>query len=1764
MVDTLIAMLGQRVAAAPTHTAYRYVTSDLNDTSINYKELDAAAGRIAGRLQHLSKTSRTALLVYGSVGNFIEAFWGCIYAGIIAVPVPVSRERQSPLSSIAADCGAQVILTDAALAEEVGRIFEVSSADPPLVLDTSAIANEPAASWTARESQAGEVAYLQYTSGSTSAPRGVCVTHANVLSNLADIDEVFEHGSGDCCVSWLPHYHDMGLVYGILQPVFSGIPGVLLSPDVFMRNPLRWLKIISDYRATHSGAPNFGYDLCVRRSLHRDCNGLDLSRWRVAFCGAEQVRRETLVRFAAAFRAAGFRESSFYPAYGLAEATLKVTCRRKDRPVAYLDTPNGSGKLVRASCGWTSSRTRLRIVDPDRQAPCAAGEVGEIWVAGAGVAAGYWNRLKESRETFMAYLGGDGPFVRTGDLGLVHDDELFVIGRIKELIIARGRNLYPQDLEATAEAAHPSIRSGCVAAFAVEDEDEEGVVVVAEIRNATREEYRVAAETIRGALSEVHQVVPRSVILVKHGAVPKTTSGKIQRNLCRSRFLTGELQSIYELGMSTGGSSESDDLELMAKEVAKAESGRLIEVSEAYVMALVSKTTGQMAHDLDPGKTLVFLGLDSMGAAELEMALESTLGFRIRAAALLGGLSMRGLSEKIIEFLNSKTGEKRNAARLSDCEPAREEDCTAASVEQERLFLLEKGGLNSSALNIAAAVQIEGPLSIDKLQDALASVVQHHEILQTTFELRDEQVLQVRAPSTPVALSLVDLTRAEPSAANQITAYVRRELGKRFDLGCGGCLRVFLFRTAPGRHVLSVILHHIIGDAWSLRLLFEEIFRRYGVPALSPAIREPELPQYTQAVRWEHEYQEMSDTREHLAYWKQRLAQVPARTRIDASRLPHQGGQGTTESFDVSSATAALVAQFSRENGVTVFMTLLAVFAATLESLEQETPVIGVPVMGRRGHAEMGIIGPFSYPLPFVVDTPRGCIFRDLLASTRNQALALYEYQDISYATLARELGGDAVRFRFLLTMLPPSIEKNRVGELSVAPYFVEAGPLNLDVYAAATEFGDGLRLSFALSPEAAASKLSNVCDVYRSLLLAVLESPEKKIHELASAPFLPADPEQIVVSSTFTADPIADGIAFWMARLERNTRVLLAPLNQVYQQLLDPGSISRTNFRGVNVLVVRIEELIPSRNESERQQFIDAVKVAAFANSDALWVVVFCPSFAVEAEEIEECIAVRISAYDSVHVIRSRTLSRGAQGIAYRDQEADKLGALPYTSEFMVWVATKVARTIDAARRGAYKVIVLDCDYTLWNAICGELEDSAMELDPAYRFLQEFLVARHDDGMLLCLCSKNNPGDVEAVFQNNPTMPLGERHIVARRIGWTPKSEGILALSQELNLALDSFIFVDDDPVECAEVRRNLPQVLTLQLPSQPEAIQAFLENVWAFDVLKTTEEDRARPTLYRGEHLRSAAKGEAVSLEQFLDDLQLEVNIRPLAFESCLRVSQLSKRTNQFNLNGARYSEAELRRVLQSPTCRALIVSARDRFGDYGTIGGALCEMNGERFHIAGLWISCRALGRGIESKLMAEIGRIAAEEGYAQVSFGYVDTSRNVPIRIFLERLAGTQGTQSTFRIPVEVLTAERRIIVGDLADMRISPASSAEASGRANWQRVEQIATDFSDPARVARAMRVNRQPVNPPPGPTQRDGVERTLREIYESMLGYDKVGLHDDFFALGGDSLMAVRVLARINREFSIDLPLDVFFESEFTVAALAERVERSIAASAI
>ncbi len=1025
--STLVGLLRWKALHHPDQRIYTFlVDGETEKVHLTYGELDRQAQAIGVLLQNLGATGERALLLYPPGLEYIAGFFGCLYAGVVAVPAyppdPARLSRTLPrLQAMVVDARATLALTTAPILAMAQLVFEQAPDLGALQwLVTDNLGSGVEGGWQETAMTGDSLAFLQYTSGSTRTPRGVMLSHSNLLHNSRLISHAFGITPESVGVLWLPPYHDMGLIGGILQPVYSGIHCVLMSPLSFLQRPFRWLQAISRYEATISGGPNFAYDLCVRKITPEQRATLDFGRWRVAFNGSEPVRRETMERFVATFEPCGFRPEVFYPCYGLAEATLIVSGGLKDTPPVFhtVQKPalernqvvevaeEDESALTLVGCGRSLMDQEIVIVHPESRTETPPDQIGEIWLSGASVAQGYWDRAEETEQTFRARLAdtGAGPFLRTGDLGFLKDGELFVTGRLKDLLIIRGRNHYPQDIELTVERSHPAARPGCGAAFSVDVAGEERLVVVQEVYTDRQWDADEVIGAIRQAVAEVHEVQVYTVVLIQPRSIPKTSSGKIQRHACKAGFLAGTLDvvqvSVIDEAVPLRRRDSLTRETLLIKALLTIEPKDRQSLLESHVQDLVSQVLRLDPSQLDPQQPLNTLGLDSIMAVDLMSEIESSLGVTLSVESLFPEVTISQLASQMLARLIAHFPEP-SAVPVPAQEAIAEHPLSHG---QRALWFLQQMAPDSGAYNLVHAARIRTELDIPAFRRAFQSLVDRHPTLRTTFIVRNGEPLQRVHEHMEVCFQEKDASTWSEAHLNERLA---EEVYRPFDLVHGPLMRVVLFTRSVGDYIALMAMHHIVTDLWSLAIIMSELGVLYSAErAGTPASLKPPRAEYTDYVRWQAEMLDSPEGERFWAYWRRQLSGELSVLNLptDRPRPPIQTYRGATRSLRFDQDLTQKLKLLSKASGTTLFRTLLAAFQVLLHRYTgQEEILVGSPKASRsRNWAR--VVGYFVNPVVLRANLAGNPPFSIFLNQVRQTVQESFEHGTYPFPLLVERM----------------------------------------------------------------------------------------------------------------------------------------------------------------------------------------------------------------------------------------------------------------------------------------------------------------------------------------------------------------------------------------------------------------------------------------------------------------------------------------------------------------------------------------------------------------------------------------------------------------------------------------------------------------------------------------------------------------------------------------------------------------------------------------
>jgi len=972
---TLVEVIRRRCEVHPDRTAYIFLPEGEDEGERwSWAELGRRVRAVGAALRNRVSPGDRVLLLCPQTLDYASAFLGCLDAGAVAVPAypPGRKRRDERLPTLIRDAAPRLILTTAAIADRIEQALEGAEPLPLIAVDQLSAQDEP---WFSPPPSPQDLAFLQYTSGSTSVPKGVMVSHANLLANEEAIRLAFGHDDDTVVAGWLPFFHDMGLIGNLLQPLYVGAPCVLMPPAAFVQKPLRWLRMISRYGATTSGGPNFAYDLCLRKIPSADRQGLDLSSWEVAFNGAEPVRAETLRLFAEAFAPAGFRGSSWLPCYGLAEATLMVSAFRSgarrdavrtvredrlERGTFEAVEPGGDGRREIVCCGPPAIKHGIRIVAPDTGKVLPDGGIGEICVSGPSVACGYWERADETNRVFRARLEGDSEktYLRTGDLGCLVEGELFVTGRIKEVLIVQGRNLYPQDIERAAAAADRRLSPERCAAFSWQSgpADAESFAVAAEVAGPPDDSANLLS-SIRAAVIGECGVEPARIVLVPLGSIPKTSSGKTRRRECGVRLRNGRIETLASLqDTDSTGSSQPES--------------RIADVGS--LAAIIRRRLRLEDGAALPDGPLVSLGLTSIQAMELAFELESNLGLCVSPEDLLGG-SLTDLLQRPAQAPTVR------AVPQGSTRPLHPNELSLYAEDQRRP--------GTSAYHLAARVSARGPQAAVRLEKAIRELAGRIPALQAGLRIVDGQPRFECLSDEPGGLPIEESAPGDAGLAARLAE-------RPFSMDGGHLWRARMERPADELGAATIVFHHLIADLWSLGLFAREL----------TAILRGEPGRDLSAAPPTASAQRAAQSR---PYWERKLGRLPSAIDLPVERRPCNGQPPRAGRLV---RRFRLPAERLRARAAAYGVTPAALHLAALEALVARWTglsefAIGTPTSGRRTAAARDAFGYLVNPVVLAADLTGQPTFRELARRAMRELRESAARADLPFAELAEIAG---------------------------------------------------------------------------------------------------------------------------------------------------------------------------------------------------------------------------------------------------------------------------------------------------------------------------------------------------------------------------------------------------------------------------------------------------------------------------------------------------------------------------------------------------------------------------------------------------------------------------------------------------------------------------------------------------------------------------------------------------------------------------------------
>jgi amino acid adenylation domain-containing protein/non-ribosomal peptide synthase protein (TIGR01720 family) len=1138
--QNLIQILCEHVRLQADQEAFQFLQQgEIIRDSLSYADLDQRARMIAVHLKQQQVSGEPVLLLYPAGLEFLCAFMGCLYAGAIAVPAyPPSRRHAKRLAAIIADADPKVILCDTeqslVLAQLEGVIPSIAHI-PKLVSET--LLQNSASEWVMPDINAGTLAFLQYTSGSTGDPKGVMVSHGNLMVNLASLSSVFLHPDQAPYVSWLPLYHDMGLIGVCLRALYIGTPVILMSPSAFMEKPVRWLRAISKYRAHYSGGPNFAYDLCVKKITADQCEGLDLSHWQIAFNGAEPIRSKTLSQFTKMFEPYGFSKKAFWSCYGMAETTLFISGSvDRQSPASHcFDAEALAHRQVRiasqqtvqstslVSCGITRHKEKIVIVNPNTGKLCKKNEVGEIWVQGSSIAKGYWKKPQLTQKIFEAKLSAKDRhhFLRTGDLGFFHQQQLYHAGRLKDIIIIRGRNIYPQDIEQSIDEQVETVRAGATAVFSFESEEGETVVIVCEL---TRQTFRLEIEAqwaiaaqIRRVVSQSFELKPWAVILVAPATVPKTSSGKIRRSACKQQWLDDQLRIVLEDSLQKQAQQIQNNepvnqehillKQILASSNTLQKQTLLLQFFKVHLASSLNCATDE----IDGQNSLVEMGLDSLRNVELKHVLDMLLDRDIPLQELMSDLPLVSLVKKLVEHYEPEI--HIDERPVSFCEKGR----FPLSAGQTAIWFVHQQQSQSIAYNIHLALHIHSQVDSNLLQKSLGLIMQRHLVLRTAYGEHDGIPYQTINSDIPACFSVID---AKGWKDDRLQHAIYSVISTPFNLNAGKVLRARLLLQDNSNSILLICAHHIALDFWSLSLIVQELGDLYSAKAGVNSIVKASGAACSDFVHWQQNML-VRDEDQHWRYWSQQLKGELTQVNLpfDYPKVSEQQFSGASQALDISPVITASLKTFSQQHQTTLFVTLLSAFSALLYRYSgQQDMIIGIPTSGRSQKQFANTVGYFVNPVAMRFK-PHGTLpFHQLVEQTRINLLAALEHQDYPFSTVVERLNPEREADRWPLYQLAFTLQTSQLagqqdlaalalgesgvsmrwGELEVESLAIDKRIENFDLKLIMAETCEGLLASFQYNSDLfETDTIRAMANHFQQLLISIVEQPKRVLSDL-------------------------------------------------------------------------------------------------------------------------------------------------------------------------------------------------------------------------------------------------------------------------------------------------------------------------------------------------------------------------------------------------------------------------------------------------------------------------------------------------------------------------------------------------------------------------------------------------------------------------------------------------------------------------------------------
>lgn len=1568
ITDSAISLFKKHVQQHPSNTALT-----VGAKSFSYQEIDDLSDRIARSVIQVNKNKglnikRVAICCHENE-YLISGMLGIIKAGGSYVPLDLSNPK-GRTDYIIQDSGIELILTEDTLQSK----FVDAQVE---LVNLKLLSKDTVEDFSLPEIANNNAIYTIYTSGTTGKPKGVEIAHKSLVNYVTWLEQSFDINHHDSAVLISSFAFDLG--YTALWGTILNGGNLHLVPSADYKNPDGIIDYIVSSNISFIKTTPSLFSLMIKSdNLHK----ISKSNLRLVFIGGEPIRVSDLKLFSN-----NNPNIQLVNHYGPTESTIGVVTKTIDN--TYLDN---LGTIP--SIGFPILNVNAIILDESNKI-VPPGIPGELCISGASLAIGYVDKEELTGLKFIPHpYIKNAKMYRSGDIAFWNTNgEICLLGRKDNQVKIRGYRVDLGEIQSHI-TGHPKISEAIVTTINVADDSKELAAYYVSDGQVSKKELR---EFLGDLFLEA--MIPSYWIALEE--IPLDANGKVN------------LKELPEPSMYVT-------------------SDRKVSPKNEYQKRLAD-IWAELLGISNPGIQDSFFDLGGHSLNAIQMTLKIQKEFQIKVD--LETVFSNPTIEELSKVLSSQMQEK--VEKIPILQPKEFYDLSRA---QMRIWVASKFEGGGKAYNIPSVYCLEGNLREDYLEDAFHTLICKNESLRTVFVEEKEIPKQKIIPAADFDFKLDKLDYRKKAHKDQlIREFVEKDVGKAFDFEIGPLLRATLIQIEDEKYVVVFNIHHIISDGWSRGLFFGLLIASYKnrMDAIEESLA-PSPIQYKEYAAWHSNTFELQ-----YKFWAELYGDD-----IPTSKFPTDFPRPKILSFSEATVRKTIAPELlqiltssSKNLGITLNNLMLSLYGLLVGRYSGEQEVVIGSLVSGRNHLEIEkLLGVFINFLPIKLRFSEEQSITSYLEESNETLVKAYDNQDYPFDLMVDKFikERDLSHNPFFDTMVNFHWE----GDINLIKDSVDIESLGIAIvdhdYGISDLGNSGLDCKLDIRPQADALELylsynthlfqegtmELFLDRFVQLLQEFGNNSENNIGAYVNDIVPDSEPEKDAVlfpvnlCGSFVLEPMKEVLAYWSNEFEMNLQLNFAPYNQVFQQLLNPDSILHTN-NGINVLFIRVEDWIRDFKEgaeSEKTTFLDNTfqeLIAAFTQSRSF---AFKP-YIIGMVPISDAYEVENDLSKTLHETNQKlvdffTKSAGCyllnieEAIALYevaelfDPKTDAVAHMPFSSDAYAAIATFLGRKIRTFQDDPYKVIAVDCDNTLWGGICGEDGASGIVIDEHYQAVQQFLIDKYNEGFLIVLCSKNNEQDVWEVFDTRPEMKLKTHHIVGHRINWIPKLENIIALSKELNVGTDSFIFIDDSRFEIEQMMSGCEEVLSLLMPENQQEFEGYLRNNWAFDKLTITQEDANRNAMYKAEKERTKAKFDANELmSDFIDSLHIEVEIEDLTELNIERVAQLTQRTNQFNLNGIRKNEGEIVTYSQKTTTINWAIRVKDKFGDYGLVGVVLADIKYKTLHIDTFLLSCRVLGRNVEHSIAQQIEAYCKNNNIASIALHYIKTSKNKPFEDFL---------------------------------------------------------------------------------------------------------------------------------------------------------------------